>query len=110
MLGEVGGIFNFAGILNPAAFVNITDEHFIEVIQPKVAVTTQLHEASAKLCPKLKHFVVYSSISSGRGNPGQVNYGMANAAMEKIILMRHKMGLPAKAIQWGKKFQLLCNI
>ena len=68
---------------------------------PKALATKYLDEISRKLCPNLKHFVVFSSVSCGRGNAGQSNYGMANSVMERIIENRHKQGLPGKAVQWG---------
>jgi len=37
---------------------------------------------------------VFSSISSGLGNPGQSNYGYANAAMERLCEQRKEDGLP----------------
>lgn len=58
-------------------------------------------ELSRKYAPQLKYFVIFSSVSCGRGNAGQSNYGMANSVMERIIEHRHRDGLPAKAIQWG---------
>uniref|UniRef100_A0A8C4QVB8 Fatty acid synthase n=1 Tax=Eptatretus burgeri TaxID=7764 RepID=A0A8C4QVB8_EPTBU len=54
-----------------------------------------------KLCPDLDWFVVFSSVSAGRGNAGQSNYGLANSAMERICEKRHRDGLPALAVQWG---------
>lgn len=53
------------------------------------------------MAPQLKYFVVFSSVSCGRGNAGQSNYGLANSVMERIVERRHRDGLPAKAIQWG---------
>lgn len=44
--------------------------------------------------------MVFSSVSCGRGNAGQSNYGLANSVMERIVEKRHRDGLPAKAIQW----------
>ncbi|CAF4364108.1 unnamed protein product, partial [Rotaria sordida] len=49
----------------------------------------------------LDYFVVFSSISCGRGNAGQTNYGYANSTMERICEQRQKDDLPALAIQWG---------
>jgi len=60
-----------------------------------------LDELSRISCPELEHFVVFSSVSCGRGNAGQANYGMANSVMERVIEYRNKDGLPGKAIQWG---------
>lgn len=53
------------------------------------------------MAPHLRYFVIFSSVSCGRGNAGQTNYGMANSVMERIIEQRHREGLPAKAVQWG---------
>ncbi|XP_011705064.1 PREDICTED: fatty acid synthase-like, partial [Wasmannia auropunctata] len=51
--------------------------------------------------PKLRHFVVFSSVSCGKGNAGQTNYGMANSIMERVCEKRAEEGLPGLAIQWG---------
>lgn len=53
------------------------------------------------MCPELKHFVIFSSVSCGRGNAGQTNYGMSNSVMERICEIRQSEGLPALAIEWG---------
>lgn len=48
-----------------------------------------------------RDFVIFSSVSCGRGNAGQTNYGMSNSVMERICECRKKEGLPALAVQWG---------
>lgn len=48
-----------------------------------------------------RDFVIFSSVSCGRGNAGQSNYGMANSVMERICERRRSDGLPALAIEWG---------
>jgi fatty acid synthase len=48
-----------------------------------------------------RYFVIFSSVSCGRGNAGQTNYGMANSIMERICESRKRDGFPALAIQWG---------
>lgn len=100
-LGSVGGIFNLAVALRDGLYENQSAQLFKESFGPKAIATTYLDELSRKLCPDLKHFVIFSSVSCGRGNAGQSNYGMANSIMEKIIERRHELKLPAKAIQWG---------
>lgn len=100
-LGPVGGIFNLAVRLKDAIFENQEADLFTESLSVKATATKYLDEISRKLCPQLKQFVVFSSVSCGRGNVGQTNYGMANSIMERIIEARHAAGLPAKAIQWG---------
>ncbi|XP_014487492.1 PREDICTED: fatty acid synthase-like, partial [Dinoponera quadriceps] len=61
----------------------------------------QWPKLSRKICPDLPHFVVFLSVSCGRGNAGQTNYGMANSIMERISETRVQDGLPGLAIQWG---------
>ncbi|XP_053693616.1 fatty acid synthase [Sabethes cyaneus] len=100
-LGPVGGIYNLAVLLRDGIFENQTVEKFAESMGPKALATKHLDELSRKLCPRLEYFIVFSSVSCGRGNAGQSNYGMANSVMERIIEHRYACGLPAKAIQWG---------
>ena len=100
-LGPVGGIFNLAVVLKDGIFDNQDVENFITSMAPKAVATKHLDELSRVLCPELQYFVVFSSVSCGRGNAGQSNYGMANSVMERIIEQRSLRGFPAKAIQWG---------
>ncbi|XP_064478735.1 fatty acid synthase-like [Ornithodoros turicata] len=100
-LGPVGGIFNLAVVLRDALIENQTVENYATVCGPKVNATIELDRASRKLCPELDHFVVFSSVSCGRGNAGQTNYGYANSVMERVCEQRVADNLPGLAIQWG---------
>lgn len=100
-MGQIGGIFNLAVKLQDSVFQNQTVGKFKESFGPKAMATKYLDELSRKMCPNLAYFVVFSSVSCGRGNAGQTNYGMANSIMERIIEDRVANGLPGKAIQWG---------
>ena len=100
-LGSVDGIFNLAVVLKIALFKNQTEENFHAVLKPKAYATLHLDRVTRKLCPQLKYFVVFSSLSCGRGHVGQSSYGMANSVMERICENRKRDGLPALAIQCG---------
>lgn len=100
-LGPVEGIFNLAVVLRDGIFENLDLKMFSDSLAPKALATKNLDKISRKLCPTLRQFVVFSSMSCGRGNAGQSNYGIANSIMERIVEERHRVGLPAKAIQWG---------
>lgn len=76
-------------------------DKYRESLAVKAYATKYLDEISRRLCPELEQFVVFSSVSCGRGNAGQSNYGMANSIMERIIETRCSKGLPGKAVQWG---------
>ncbi|GJQ79765.1 hypothetical protein Trydic_g23238 [Trypoxylus dichotomus] len=100
-MGPVDGIFNLAVVLKDCLFENLSVEDFMVPIVPKAICTKNLDRISRRLCPNLRYFVIFSSISCGRGNLGQTNYGMANSVMERICEKRKRDGYPALAIQWG---------
>ncbi|GFU38618.1 fatty acid synthase [Nephila pilipes] len=97
----IGGIFNLALVLRDAFMENQTVRNFEEVSASKVSSTMNLDALSRDLCPHLQWFVCFSSVSCGRGNAGQSNYGYANSVMERICEQRTREGLPGLAIQWG---------
>ncbi|XP_022830419.1 fatty acid synthase [Spodoptera litura] len=100
-LGPVGGVFNLAAVLRDAFIDKQTPADFQAVAKPKIDATKALDAATRELAPELEYFVVFSSVSCGRGNPGQSNYGLANSAMERIMEQRQADGLPGLAVQWG---------
>ncbi|OXU23005.1 hypothetical protein TSAR_015483 [Trichomalopsis sarcophagae] len=100
-LGPVDAIFNLAVVLKDAVWDNQTPETFEESFKAKAWSTKHLDVLTRKLCPKLRQFVVFSSVSCGRGNAGQTNYGMSNSVMERICERRATEGLPGLAVQWG---------
>ncbi|CAJ0958991.1 unnamed protein product [Ranitomeya imitator] len=100
-LGPVGGIFNLAMILKDAMIENLSTKLFQEVNKPKYDGTLNLDRVSREKCPELDHFVIFSSVSCGRGNAGQSNYGFANSTMERICEKRRQDYLPGLAVQWG---------
>ena len=78
---------------------NQTKEQFQQVADPKVAGTLHLDHVSRQQCAdSLDWFVVFSSVSCGRGNAGQANYGFANSLMERICEQRKHDGFPGKSI------------
>ncbi|XP_046833003.1 fatty acid synthase-like [Vespa crabro] len=99
--GPVDGIFNLAVSLKDRICRNQTMKTFEKCFKGKAWATKRLDEVTRRLCQDLRHFVVFSSVSCGRGNSGQTNYGMANSIMERICEKRVEEGLPGLAIQWG---------
>jgi fatty acid synthase len=65
---------------------NQTSKEYSEVYAPKAGATVQLDIASRRLCPELDYFVAFSSVSCGRGNAGQSNYGLSNSVSKYNIL------------------------
>ncbi|KAK5638078.1 hypothetical protein RI129_012373 [Pyrocoelia pectoralis] len=100
-LGPIEAIFNLAIVLNDALFENQTAERFLLSFGPKALVTKNLDIVTRRFCTHLRYFVVFSSLTCGKGNVGQTSYGMANSIMERICEIRKEEGYPAIAIQWG---------
>lgn len=90
-----------AVVLKDGFFENQTEESFVTSLKPKAEAAKHLDAFSREICGELRDFVIFSSVSCGRGNAGQTNYGMANSIMERICELRKQEGLPALAIQWG---------
>ena len=93
--------FKYLQVLRDKLLENQTEEDFVTSAGPKSLATLHLDVLSRQMCPHLRHFVVFSSVSCGRGNAGQTNYGMNNSIMERICEARVRDGLPGLAVQWG---------
>ncbi len=98
-LPPLKGIIHAAGMIDDGAINQLNRQRFKKVMAPKVQGAWNLHEASKSL--DLDFFVMYSSISSLLGTPGQGNYAAANMFMDSLAHYRHALGLPAISINWG---------
>jgi surfactin synthase thioesterase subunit len=74
-------------------------DDFARVLSPKMRGAWNLHRASARHSPDF--FVLYSSIASTIGSPGQAAYATANAFLDALGEHRRALGLPATVINWG---------
>ena len=100
-LGPIGGVFHLALVLHDAFLENQTKEEFFETIYSKTKAFENLDKISRDLKLNLDYFVVFSSVSCGKGNAGQTNYGFGNSVCERICENRRKNGLHGLAVQWG---------
>ncbi|MFI4962860.1 MAG: SDR family NAD(P)-dependent oxidoreductase, partial [Legionellales bacterium] len=93
------GIFHLAGVLDDGIFSEQTLERFEKVFNTKALGALNLHEATKEI--PLDCFILFSSIASSMGSPGQTNYSAANSFLDQLAAHRHQQGLPALSIQWG---------
>ena len=93
------GIIHAAGVIDDAMIVHQDLSRFSKVAEPKVMGAWHLHRQSQSF--DLDFFVLFSSVASIMGSPGQANYGAANAFMDALAHHRHQVGLPALSINWG---------
>ncbi len=95
----IKGVIHAAGVLDDGLLQGQTWTRFERVIAPKVTGAWNLH-----LCTKdieLDFFVLFSSVASLIGSPGQSNYSVANAGLDAIARYRQSHSLPALSINWG---------
>ncbi len=95
----VRGIFLLAGVLDDATVLEQDHARFARVMAPKVRGARNLHDLSEGL--PLDHFVLFSSVASLIGLPGQANYAAANGYLDALAHARREAGLPALSLQWG---------
>lgn len=89
-------------VLRDCLFENQNIQNFKDAAEAKYYGTINIDQATRLNCiDTLRWFVVFSSITSGRGNAGQTNYGWSNSAMERVVETRREDGYPGIAIQWG---------
>lgn len=84
-LGSVNGIIHTAGVMDDAPIENKTVSAMRRVLDPKLAGALHLDRLIGE---KLDFFILFSSISSTLGLPGQVDYTAANAFLDAFAIHR----------------------
>ncbi|HEX8051774.1 MAG TPA: type I polyketide synthase, partial [Thermoleophilaceae bacterium] len=92
-------VIHAAGVLDDGVIDSLDGERLRRTMVPKVDGALSLHELTADL--ELAQFVLFSSVASTLGNPGQGNYAAANAFLDGLAHHRRAQGLPATAVAWG---------
>ncbi|QQD73257.1 type I polyketide synthase [Acidithiobacillus ferrivorans] len=98
-IGPLRGIIHAAAVIDDALAQNLTATQIDAVLRPKIAGAWHLHQNSQSA--PLDFFVLYSSVTTLLGNPGQAHYVAANTWMEALATQRRAQGLPATAVLWG---------
>ena len=98
-LPPLKGVLHAAATYDDRLIANLDAGSIDKVLSTKLLGAWYLHQATLNL--PIEHFVLYSSITTAIGNPGQANYVAANAGLEGLSALRRHMGLPATCIAWG---------
>ena len=98
-LPPLGGVAHLAGVLDDALLAQQSLERFRTTLAPKAFGAWHLHRLTKN--DDLDFFILYSSLSSVLGSPGQANYATANAALDGLVAYRNAQGLPATGVNWG---------
>ena len=93
------GIFHAAMVIDDALINNLDAERVSRVLEPKIKGAWNLHELTSAM--QLDHFMLYSSVTTYIGNPGQASYVAGNAWLEGLAVLRRTQGLAVTCIGWG---------
>ena len=93
------GVIHAAGVLADGIISEMSLEQLDRAMQPKVEGAWNLHAATLDV--PLDFFVLFSSVASVLGSPGQANYAAGNAMLDALAHARRAAGRPALAINWG---------
>ena len=98
-LPPLRGVIHSAGVIDDGVLARLDWPRFERVLAPKARGAAILHEETRGL--PLDFFVLFSSIASALGSPGQGNYATANAFLDGLAHQRRAEGLPALSVNWG---------
>ncbi|MDO6413649.1 type I polyketide synthase [Sphingomonas sp. BIUV-7] len=98
-LGPISGVVHAAVAMDDALLSALDAGRFERALAPKLRGALALDRLTRQ--DPIDLFLLFSSVTTPLGNPGQGNYVAANAAIEALAERRHAEGLPALAIQWG---------
>ncbi|WP_420142776.1 SDR family NAD(P)-dependent oxidoreductase [Sphingomonas sp.] len=98
-LAPISGVIHAAVVMDDAFLGALDADRFARALAPKLKGADALDRLTR--ADPVDLFVLFSSVTTALGNPGQGNYVAANAAIEAVAERRHAEGLPALAVQWG---------
>ena len=95
----VRGVFHAAGVLADGLISSQTAASVRKVGAAKLATLSKMQQLLA--CQPVAQQVLFSSVASLLGSPGQANYAAANAALDAAAAAASTAGLVSCSIQFG---------
>ena len=93
------GFVHAGGVLQDATIKNMTHSQSRAVFAPKIE---GWHKVRMQLqAVPVEAVVMFSSIASFLGGPGQANYTAANAALDATAAIQQAQGSAGSSVQWG---------
>ena len=100
----LAGVIHLAEISSDGVLENQSWSSFEQVIVSKVKSAWNLHQLTQN--QQLDFFILFSSVASLLGSPGQGNHALANGFLDGLAHYRRAMGLPGLSIHWGSVAQV----
>lgn len=95
----IRGVVHAAGVLRDGLLAQLDMAALDSVLRPKMVGGWLLHRLLEDA--PLEFFILFSSVGSLLGQPGQGNYAAANSFLDALAHHRHACGKPALSINWG---------
>ncbi len=96
---KLRGVMHAAGVLDDGSLLEMNDEKYQCAIAPKALAAWHIHRQTESI--SLDFMVMFSSITTLIGNPGQANYVAANTWLDVLAHYRRSKGLAAISVNWG---------
>jgi acyl transferase domain-containing protein/NADPH:quinone reductase-like Zn-dependent oxidoreductase/SAM-dependent methyltransferase/aryl carrier-like protein len=93
------GVLHAAMVLDDSLLLKMDRDRWMRVMTPKIDGAWELHRQTLNI--PLDCFVLFSSMTSMFGLPGQGNYAASNAFLDGLARYRRYLGLPALSVSWG---------
>lgn len=97
--GRINGVIHAAGVAGDGFIIRKEQDVLAEVINPKIRGTWILDHLLEADHPDF--FIMFSSITSIIGNPGQGDYTAANAYLDAYLAYMQKQGKNAMTVNWS---------
>lgn len=99
-IGNVDGIIHSGLVLEDKTILNMDEETFLKVLNPKMLGSINLFRASAK--QKVGFYLFFSSFQSFIANPGQSNYSAASTFQDAWVeFLRETYMIDARVMNWS---------
>ena len=98
-VGPFVGIMHAGGVLADATVARQSAAGIRAVFAPKAAAWG--HATAALTTQPMRHSVLFSSVASLLGSPGQLNYSAANAWLDAAAAAQQAAGAAVLAVQFG---------
>ena len=98
-LPALDGIYLAAFAGGPVTLTDMTDEDVSTMFAPKLDALGVLHTLSLRT--KVRHFVLFSSISGLLGSRWLAHYTATSTFLDTFAYARRNLGLPATVVNWG---------
>ena len=98
-MAPIRGVFHCAMEIDDHVLANLTADGYAKSTYAKILGAWNLHQVTTDM--ELDFFILYSSVTSIIGSPGQASYSAANAFLDSFADYLRDREIPATSVNWG---------